>query len=324
MILDVAYNHSGEGNELGPTLSFKGIDNPTYYTLTGPASEPYRYYMNYTGCGNSLNLANTHVIRFVMDSLRYWVEVMHVDGFRFDLASVLGREDGSYQKSASFFDALSQDPVLGRVTLIAEPWDLGSYQVGNFPVDWSEWNGRFRDTVRRFVKGDAAQLRDLGWRLTGSANLYQDDGRSAYNSVNFITCHDGFTLNDLVSYNSKHNEANLEHNNDDSVPDISWFGADLGSPQWQDAEARTLCYRLDGGEVDSDQGAYHLFIILNSSPHLQRVAIPEQNNGRRWHRVVDTSLPASEDLLDVGKEVALDPADFYLTNPRTTVTLLGT
>ncbi len=222
VILDVVYNHSGEGNELGPTLSFRGIDNTTYYCLAGPPSEPYRYYMNFTGCGNSLNLANPHVIRFVMDSLRYWVEEMHVDGFRFDLASVLGREDGFFQKSASFFDAISQDPVLNRTKLIAEPWDIGTYQVGNFPVDWSEWNGRFRDTVRRFGKGDGEQAKDLGWRLTGSFDLYGDDGRSAYNSINFITCHDGFTLNDLVSYNGKHNEANLEENRDGSNDNHSW------------------------------------------------------------------------------------------------------
>src|SRR5512135_703793 len=221
VILDVVYNHSAEGNELGPTLSFRGIDNPTYYCLTGPAAEPQRYYMNYTGCGNSLNIANAPVIRFVMDSLRYWVEVMHVDGFRFDLASVLGREDGRFKGSASFFDAVSQDPVLNRVKLIAEPWDIGSYEVGNFPVDWSEWNGRFRDTVRKFVKGDAGQLRDLGWRLTGSADLYGDDGRSAYNSVNLVTCHDGFTLADLVSYSAKHNQANGEDNRDGSDANFS-------------------------------------------------------------------------------------------------------
>jgi glycogen operon protein len=222
IIMDVVYNHTGEGNELGPAFCFRGIDNPTYYSLTGTSTEPYRYYMNYTGCGNTLNLANSHVIRMVMDSLRYWVEVMHVDGFRFDLASVLGRRDGLFQKSASFFDAISQDPVLNRVKLIAEPWDIGTYQVGNFPVDWSEWNGRFRDTMRRFGKGDGGQVRDLGWRLTGSADLYGDDGRSAYNSINFITCHDGFTLNDLVSYNSKHNEANLENNQDGSNDNNSW------------------------------------------------------------------------------------------------------
>jgi isoamylase len=222
IILDVVYNHSGEGNELGPTLCFKGIDNSTYYLLSGTPTEPCRYYMNYTGCGNTLNLGNPQVIRFVMDSLRYWVEVMHVDGFRFDLASVLGREEGLFQKSASFFDAIAQDPVLNRVKLIAEPWDIGTYQVGNFPLDWSEWNGKFRDTIRRFCKGDGGQVRDIGWRLTGSADLYGDDGRSAYNSINFITCHDGFTLNDLVSYNGKHNEANLENNRDGSSDNHSW------------------------------------------------------------------------------------------------------
>ncbi len=222
VILDVVYNHTGEGNELGPTFSFKGIDNPSYYVLTGGSNDPARYYMNWTGCGNSFNLSTPPAIRLVMDSLRYWVEAMHVDGFRFDLASVLGREGGMYRRCASFFDAVSQDPVLQKTKLIAEPWDLGSYEVGNFPVDWSEWNGRFRDTVRRFVKGDGGQLRDLGFRLTGSADLYADDGRSAYNSVNFVTCHDGFTLRDLVSYNGKHNEANLEGNRDGSDANNSW------------------------------------------------------------------------------------------------------
>ncbi|MBI5207508.1 MAG: glycogen debranching protein GlgX [Candidatus Firestonebacteria bacterium] len=223
VILDVVYNHTGEGNEFGPTMCFKGIDNLTYYCLTGTYQEPYYYYMNYSGCGNSLNLANAHVIRFVMDSLRYWVEKMHVDGFRFDLASVLGREEqGGFQKSASFFDTISQDPVLSKVKLIAEPWDIGTYQVGNFPVDWSEWNGKFRDTMREFGKGDRDMLKDVGWRLTGSYDLYGDDGRSAYNSINFITCHDGFTLHDLVSYNFKHNEVNLENNNDGSNDNNSW------------------------------------------------------------------------------------------------------
>jgi isoamylase len=222
VILDVVYNHTGEGNELGPTISFKGIDNPTYYSLTGDSEGPARYYMNYTGCGNSLNAADPYIIRFMMDSLRYWVEVMHVDGFRFDLASVLGRENGAFTKTSAFFDALSQDPLLNKVKLIAEPWDIATYQVGNFPVDWSEWNGRFRDTLRKFGKGDGGQIKDLGWRLTGSADLYGDDGRSAYNSINFITCHDGFTLNDLVSYNYKHNEANLECNNDGTNDNNSW------------------------------------------------------------------------------------------------------
>jgi glycogen operon protein len=223
VLLDVVYNHTGEGNELGPSLALRGIDNSSYYSLTGPPDQPRRYYMNFTGCGNSLNFESPAVIRLVMDSLRYWVEAMHVDGFRFDLASVLGREEsGGFRSSGPFFTAVSQDPVLNRVILIAEPWDIGTYQVGNFPVDWSEWNGRFRDTVRRFAKGDSGQLADLGWRLTGSADLYGEDGRSAYNSINFVTCHDGFTLNDLVSYNGKHNEANGEHNNDGSNDNHSW------------------------------------------------------------------------------------------------------
>jgi isoamylase len=224
VILDVVYNHSGEGNEMGPTMSFRGLDNLSYYSLTGPPEAPQRYYMNYSGCGNSLNFDSPAVIRLVMDSLRYWVEEMHVDGFRFDLASVLGRsEDGSFKQSAGFFDAVAQDPVLNRAVLIAEPWDIGTYQVGNFPVDWSEWNGRYRDTIRRFAKGEGAQLGDLGWRITGSADLY-GHGRSAYNSINFVTCHDGFTLADLVSYNGKHNERNGEDNRDGTSDNSSWNG----------------------------------------------------------------------------------------------------
>jgi glycogen operon protein len=222
VILDVVYNHTGEGSELGPTLSFRGIDNPSYYALTGPAEAPGRYYMNWSGCGNSLDMSRAPAMRLVMDSLRYWVEAMHVDGFRFDLASILGREGGHFEKAASFFDVISQDPVLSRAKLIAEPWDLGTYQVGQFPVDWSEWNGRFRDNLRKFGKGDAGQLAELGYRLTGSADLYGDDGRSPYNTVNFVTCHDGFTLWDLVSYNQKHNEANGEDNRDGSNDNHSW------------------------------------------------------------------------------------------------------
>lgn len=435
VILDVVYNHTGEGNELGPTISFKGIDNPTYYCLTGGPSDPYRYYMNFTGCGNSVNLSDTHVIRFVMDSLRYWTEVMHVDGFRFDLASVLGREEGLFQKSASFFDALSQDPLLNRIKLIAEPWDLGTYQVGNFPVDWSEWNGRFRDTMRRFWKGDSGQVRDLGWRLSGSADLYGDDGRSAYNSINFVTCHDGFTLCDTVSYNHKHNDANLENNcdgsndnhswncgaegetddmniiqlrkqlvknhicsllfssgipmvlggdefmrtqkgnnnaycqdngiswfnwdeaatnsdilgffkkavsftkrypilqrrkfflgkdlNADNIPDITWFGKRLDTPDWNDPELRTLCFRLDGGEERSEIGNYHLFFILNADFRLQYIEIPALVNGGKWHRVIDTSLGNGDDFCDAGSEVPLKPDDHYMANPRSLVLLLG-
>lgn len=435
IIMDVAYNHTGEGNELGPTICLKGIDNPTYYALTGTPTEPYRYYMNYTGCGNTLNLGDAHVIRFVMDSLRYWVEQMHVDGFRFDLASVLGREEGTFQRSAAFFDAVSQDPVLNRIKLIAEPWDIGTYQAGNFPIDWAEWNGRFRDTIRKFGKGDGGQIRDLGWRLTGSADLYRDDGRSAYNSVNFITCHDGFTLRDLVSYNNKHNEANLENNNDgtndnnswncgvegetddidiinvrkqliknyacylffssgtpmilggdefmrtqmgnnnaycqdngvswfdwdymeknsdisdffkkaiaftkrhtilqsrkflsgtdmdgDLVPDITWYGKDLARPLWDDPGLRTLCFQLDGGEERSGLGDYRLFFILNADFKMQAIKIPRLEDGKWWYRVIDTSLKKDEDFLDTGKEILLDPPEYYLANPRSTVVLLG-
>jgi glycogen operon protein len=431
VILDVVFNHTAEGNECGPTICFRGIDNPSYYHLTGDANGPGRYYMNYTGCGNCVNLASPPALRLVLDSLRYWVEQMHVDGFRFDLASVLGREAGSFQQSASFFDAVSQDPVLARVKLIAEPWDLGTYQVGNFPVDWSEWNGRFRDTLRKFGKGDSGQLRELGWRLTGSADLYGDDGRSPFNSVNFATCHDGFTLADLLSYNEKHNDENKEGNRDgtndnaswncgaegetndpdiltlrrrlaknyicallfasgtpmllggdeflrtqrgnnnaycqdneiswfdwdmaarnsgmvefvrkaiaftrqcpvlqrrkfyagadgdgNKIPDLQWFGRCLDGPAWDDSEARTLCYRLDGNEAGGD---YQLFLILNADHRLQAISIPQPPEGRSWRRVIDTSLPPGQDFCEPGAEVLLSPQDQYLVNPRSTVVLI--
>ena len=438
VILDVVFNHSAEGNEIGPTLSLRGIDNPSYYILTGGPQEPGRYYMNTTGCGNSLDLASPPVIRLVMDSLRTWVDVMHVDGFRFDLASVLGREEGRFRKTASFFDALSQDPLLSRVKLIAEPWDLGSYEVGGFPVDWAEWNGRFRDTARRFGKGDAGQARDLGWRLTGSADLYGDDGRSPYNSVNFLTCHDGFTLRDLVSYNGKHNEANLEGNRDgsddnnswncgaegdtedpevlrlrrrlarnhaclllmsqgmpmilggdeifrtqrgnnnaycqdnplswfdweearrnrdlfeffrkaiafrkrhpilrrrkfllgedldaDHIPDISWYGTDLGKPAWDDPECRTVCFQLDAGETAPSPppaGDYYLYFILNAGWLEREILLPPLPGGRTWRRVVDTSLHAGEDFLEPGREAPLRNPASYRAAPRSTVVLVG-
>ncbi len=434
VILDVVYNHTAEGNELGPTLSLKGIDNSTYYALAGPAEQPGRHYMNPTGTGNALDLGQPAVMRLVMDSLRYWAEVVHVDGFRFDLASVLGREDGTFRRSAAFFDAVSQDPVLQRVKLIAEPWDLGTYQVGNFPVDWSEWNGRFRDTVRRFVKGDPGQVPDLARRLSGSADLYGDDGRSAYASVNFVTCHDGFTLADLVSYDRKHNEANLEDNRDgtddnsswncgvegdtadpavlplrrqlvknhlcclllsagtpmilggdemlraqrgnnnaycqdndlswydwslvdrnadliefvrrlialprrytilqrrkfflgvdldaDNVPDVTWYGPELGSPDWGNPELRLLAYMLDGGEERSPLGDYCLYMIHNADHQARTCALPPLAS-QRWSRVLDTSLPAGQDLVEPGNEVPLEPADQYLVNARSTVLLLA-
>ena len=211
VILDVVYNHTSEGNQMGPTLSFRGIDNATYYRLM--ADTP-RYYMDYTGTGNTLNMRHPQVLKMVMDSLRYWVLEMHVDGFRFDLASALARELHDVDRLSAFFDLINQDPVLSKVKLIAEPWDVGEggYQVGRFPALWAEWNGKYRDGVRRYWKGDDGQLAELGYRLTGSSDLYERDGRRPSASINFITAHDGFTLNDLVSYNDKHNEANGEDN----------------------------------------------------------------------------------------------------------------
>ncbi len=221
VILDVVYNHTAEGNQLGPMLSFRGIDNPTYYKLV---SENPRYYMDYTGTGNSLNVRHPQVLKLIMDSLRYWVTEMHVDGFRFDLAAALARELHDVDRLAAFFDIIHQDPIISRTKLIAEPWDVGSggYQVGNFPVLWAEWNGKYRDTVRRYWKGDEGQLSDLGYRLAGSSDLYQHDGRRPYASINFVTAHDGFPLEDLVSYNEKHNEANGENNQDGANDNYSW------------------------------------------------------------------------------------------------------
>jgi len=223
VILDVVYNHTAEGNELGPTFSFKGIDNPNYYCLIEKnKEEPYRYYKNDTGCGNTFNAENLAVMRLILDSLRYWVEVMHVDGFRFDLASVLTRVKGEFSHDSSFFEAISKDPVLSKVKMIAEPWDFTTYQVGNFPKMWSEWNDKFRDTTRKFLKGDDGQVAEMAKRFTGSADLYQEDGKKPYNSINFVTCHDGFTLRDLFTYNDKHNENNLENNKDGIDSNYSW------------------------------------------------------------------------------------------------------
>ncbi|MCV2863775.1 glycogen debranching protein GlgX [Albidovulum sediminicola] len=212
VLLDVVYNHSGEGDELGPTLCFRGIDNGSYYRLTGAG----RHYLNYTGTGNTLNLDHPMVLRMVMDSLRYWVEVMHVDGFRFDLASALARGPSGFEPESAFLDALRQDPVLSRVKLIAEPWDIGpgGYRLGRFPHPFLEWNDRFRDDVRRYWRGDTYGAAHLARRLLGSAELFDHGGRPAVSSVNFVTCHDGFTLADLVSYAHKHNEANGEDNRD--------------------------------------------------------------------------------------------------------------
>jgi isoamylase len=218
VILDVVYNHTAEGNHFGPMLSFQGIDNRAYYHQVGDSPE---HYMDYTGTGNTFNLSHPRALQLVMDSLRYWVTDMHVDGFRFDLASALVRSDEEVGRVSSFLDTVAQDPILAQVKLIAEPWDIQSYQVGGFPVRWSEWNGKYRDTLRGFWKGDQGKAHETTLRLLGSPDLYSD-GRSPANSVNLITAHDGFTLNDLVSYNDKHNEANGEDNRDGSNDNMSW------------------------------------------------------------------------------------------------------
>jgi glycogen operon protein len=221
VILDVVYNHTAEGNQMGPTLSFRGVDNASYYRLS--PQDP-RYYMDFTGCGNTLNMQHPRVLALLMDSLRYWVTEMHVDGFRFDLASALARELFDVDRLGSFFDTIGQDPVLSQVKLIAEPWDVGEggYQVGNFPPGWNEWNDRYRDTIRAYWKGDENLIGEFARRFTGSADLYEASGRKPHASVNFVTAHDGFTLNDLVSYDSKHNEANGEDNRDGSDNNRSW------------------------------------------------------------------------------------------------------
>ena len=221
VILDVVYNHTGERDHLGPTLCFRGIDNASYYRLI---PHDRRHYIDYTGCGNTLNMTHPRTLQLIMDSLRYWVLEMHVDGFRFDLASALARELHDVNRLGAFFDIIHQDPIISQVKLIAEPWDLGEggYQVGNFPVLWAEWNDQYRDTVRRFWRGDEGQAATLGYRLTGSSDLYGRGGRRPFASINFVTAHDGFTLHDLVSYNAKHNEANAEENRDGSDHNQSW------------------------------------------------------------------------------------------------------
>ena len=221
VILDVVYNHTAEGNHLGPTLSFKGIDNAAYYRLV---EDDQRYYMDYTGTGNTLNVRHPHSVQLIMDSLRYWVTEMHVDGFRFDLAATLAREFYDVDKLSTFFEMVQQDPVVSQVKLIAEPWDIGEggYQVGNFPPLWTEWNGKYRDTVRDYWRGEGSTLADFASRITGSSDLYEHSGRKPIASINFVTAHDGFTMRDLVSYNEKHNEANGEDGNDGESHNRSW------------------------------------------------------------------------------------------------------
>ncbi|MEL7034567.1 MAG: glycogen debranching protein GlgX [Cyanobacteria bacterium J06592_8] len=240
VLLDVVYNHTGEGNHMGPTLSLRGIDNAVYYRLV---EDDPRYYMDFTGCGNSLNVCHPQVLKLIMDSLRYWVLEMHVDGFRFDLASALARELYDVNSLGAFFNIIHQDPVLSNVKLIAEPWDIGEggYQVGKFPLLWSEWNDKYRDTVRDFWRGEDSLLAEFAYRFTGSSDLYQDNGRQPHASINLITAHDGFTLNDLVSYNEKHNEANGEENRDGGSYNRSWNCGEEG--ETDDPEILTLRHR---------------------------------------------------------------------------------
>ena len=250
VILDVVYNHTAEGNQLGPTLSFKGIDNASYYRLAPDA----RYYINDTGTGNTVNLSNSRVLQMVMDSLRYWARDMRIDGFRFDLATILGREPHGFEEEGRFLDACRQDPALSEVKLIAEPWDLGpgGYQVGRFSPGWAEWNDAFRDTVRAYWRGDAGELPSLASRLTASSDLFAKRGRKPWASVNFITAHDGFTLADLVSYNAKHNEANGENNQDGHFENLEQLWrrrADRRSGRRRDATASDAQYACDADPV---------------------------------------------------------------------------
>jgi len=240
VILDVVYNHTAEGNHLGPTLSFKGIDNATYYRQ---APRNPRHYKDYSGCGNTLNVNNPFTLQLIIDSLRYWAEEMHVDGFRFDMTPALAREPEAFNREAAFFDVLHQDPMLSRTKLIAEPWDLGrdGYQAGAFPIHWSEWNGKYRDTVRLFWRGDPGKVAEFATRITGSSDLFAASGRSPHASINFLTCHDGYTLQDWVSYQRKHNRANGENNRDGANHNFSWNCGKEGpskDPQIQELRER--------------------------------------------------------------------------------------
>ncbi len=282
VILDVVYNHTAEGNHLGPMLSFKGIDNPSYYRLM--PDDP-RYYMDFTGTGNSLNPVHPSALRLIMDSLRHFVTEYHVDGFRFDLASALARELYDVDRLSSFFDTIHQDPVLSQVKLIAEPWDVGpgGYQVGNFPVLWSEWNGIYRDSMRDFWRGEAP-IRSFATRFTGSADLY-GDGRRPFASINFITAHDGFTLRDLVSYNEKHNEANLEDNRDGADDNRSWNCGAEGPTD--DAEINALRAR-------QQRNLLATLVLSQGVPDARRRRRARPHPGRQQQRVV----PGQRDLVD--------------------------
>ncbi|MCK0168465.1 glycogen debranching protein GlgX [Jannaschia sp. S6380] len=315
VLLDVVYNHTAEGNQMGPTLSFRGIDNVSYYLL---GDDP-RYYYDTTGTGNSLNLDNRRVLQFVMDSLRYWVEDCHVDGFRFDLASTLGRRRDQFDPHAPFFDAVLQDPVLAQVKMIAEPWDTGNdgYQVGNFPPGWAEWNDQYRDTVRAFWKGDEGQAQKLADKLLGSASVFEHEGRRPSASVNFVTAHDGFTLADLVSYNDKHNAANGEDNRDGHSHNVSWNHGVEGPTDdpdivtLRDRQRRNLLATLllshgtpmilMGDEQGRSQGG-------NNNAYCQ----PGEMNWLDWSKMDDPFAAFLRGLIDVRLDRPLLTAERYL------------
>ncbi len=310
VILDVVYNHTAEGNHLGPTLSLRGIDNLSYYRVV--ADDP-RHYMDYTGCGNTLNMRHPKVLQLIMDSLRYWVTEMHVDGFRFDLAPALARQLHEVDKLGAFFDIIHQDPVLSQVKLIAEPWDLGEggYQVGNFPVGWTEWNGKYRDCVRRFWKGDGGTLAEFATRITGSSDLYEGSGRRPYASVNFITAHDGFTLHDLVSYNEKRNLANGEDNRDGESHNNSWNCGEEGPTETPEVNAlRERQKRNFIATLLLSQGVP----MLSHGDELGRT---QQGNNNAYCQDNDLAwvhwelTPAQEELLAFVRKVA----DLWRANP---------
>ena len=301
VILDVVYNHTAEGNHMGPMLSLKGIDNAAYYRLV---DDDRAFYFDYTGTGNSLNMRHPHVLQLIMDSLRYWVIEMHVDGFRFDLAATLARQFHDVDRLSAFFDLIQQDPVVSQVKLIAEPWDVGEggYQVGNFPPLWSEWNGKYRDTVRDFWRGEDQTLAEFAYRFTGSSDLYESSGRRPSASVNFVTAHDGFTLADLVSYNEKHNEANGEDNNDGESHNRSWnCGAEGPTDDPEILELRARQRRNFLATLLLSQGVPMLLGGDEHGPHpagQQQRLLPGQRDllvrlGRRWTGPWWPSPPAS-------------------------------
>ena len=301
VILDVVYNHTAEGNQMGPTLSFRGIDNASYYRLNdGNKSQ----YVDYTGCGNSLNVRHPHSLQLIMDSLRYWILEMHVDGFRFDLASALARELHDVDRLSTFFDLVQQDPVVSQVKLIAEPWDVGEggYQVGNFPPLWTEWNGKYRDTVRDLWRGQPGTLPEFASRLTGSSDLYETSGRRPVASINFVTCHDGFTLNDLVSYNHKHNEANGEDNRDGTDDNRSWNCGAEG------ADRRPGDHRAAGPAAAEHP---HHAVLLAGGADAARRGRDEPHPARQQQRL----LPGQRGLLG-GLEPARQPAGPGRVHPR--------